>query len=823
MSSWVGRWSDFAIRWRWLVLGLTLLVTTLLAREWQRHLIVDTRWELMYSDEQLAVLEHVRENFDADDSFLMLVRGDVFSDAYLQRLQRLHAALERFDLPLPSRNASKNERRPHDVAHALPKDDFFAGFEGASAAPGVDESQGSIFEQIISLVNVRRTTFQDGALRVAGLMEGWKPGDDLAKLRSEALGSHRPSVELVDEQGKHSLLLLRTGFIDQKDSGTVQQALEKLAEEHRAEGFEISLAGGATFRPLLAQTLVESGRKFGALSLLMMIVVLFAIFRHPLGVLGPALVVAATVCWTAGTMALCRINLNAQTLVLPQLLVCIGVVDAIHVQSSYAAARARGMDNLSAIRQAISGNAVPVFLATATTAAGLASFLFSGIRPVWELGLFGSLGVMFALILTVIVLPPLLSFNTKSLFGARTSVRPPDLLDRSLAGLGRIAQGERGRKVVLAGMVVAAALAAFGLSKVQVGLFPLGWFPEQDPMRQAFGVIDRDLGGSNELRLLIEPRTGDMRDRELLLALERLEQDILAYREPGMDVALAGDSISVLDLVRESWRAFQGGDPSAYAVPPTQQAVVDMFTFLQSGAQNDLKHLITLNADSAIFNVRVRWVEAQRYLVFAEHIQKRADALLGERAKLTFTGPSYNIALVGIDLVSGLSKSFVIAFLLVGALIVLQCRSLRLGVIAMIPNAIALGCVLGAFGLLNIPLDAANVTFASIALGILDDDAIHFIHYVSDARREGQGLLAAIQSGYVHAGRAMVSASTVVGLGFSLRLAEYLRLSHDFGMLMTLSCTMGLAANLLFVPVLLRTFGLKRELPSRTEVPAVAE
>jgi hypothetical protein len=73
---------------------------------------------------------------------------------------------------------------------------------------------------------------------------------------------------------------------------------------------------------------------------------------------------------------------------------------------------------------------------------------------------------------------------------------------------------------------------------------------------------------------------------------------------------------------------------------------------------------------------------------------------------------------------------------------------------------------------LGIPLDAANVTFASIALGIIDDDAIHFIPYVADARREGEGLLAAIQSDYVHAGRAMVNASTVVVLGFALRLLE---------------------------------------------------
>jgi predicted RND superfamily exporter protein len=127
----------------------------------------------------------------------------------------------------------------------------------------------------------------------------------------------------------------------------------------------------------------------------------------------------------------------------------------------------------------------------------------------------------------------------------------------------------------------------------------------------------------------------------------------------------------------------------------------------------------------------------------------------------------------------------------------------------MVPNALAIGTVLAAFGLLGIPIDAANVTFASIALGIIDDDAIHFIHSVADARDEGLDLSSAIHSAYAHAGRAMVIASTIVGLGFALRLGEYLRLSRDFGLLMALSCIMGLVANLLFVPALLRTFGLE--------------
>ncbi len=814
MSTWFARWSDFSVRYRWWVLAAVLLVTLGFARVARQRLTLDTRWERLYSAEQLAVLERVRKDFDADDLFLLLVRGDVYSQPYLAQLSKLHAAVEALDLELPSRGDPPSGKPGAATApKAAEADDFFAGFETGAK----DADRAAVFEQIVSLVNVRQTRWDGGALHVGGLMDDFQPGDDIAELRAQVQSG--TAAKVVSERGDYSLVLLRTGFIDQADTARVYDALTELASKHETPGFDIALAGGATFRTVLASATVKAGRQFTLLSFLLMAVLLAVIFRHPLGVLSPIAVIAATIAWTLGVMALLGISLTTQTTVLPQLLICISITDAIHIQSVYALARARGQENVAAIRYAMEKNAVPVFLTTATTAAGLLSLLASGVRPIWELGVFGALGTSLALLITILILPPLLSFNRKSTFGARAEERSPDWLDRTLGGLGRALQPDKARRIVLGAMVLAACLGVLGTSRLELGLFPLGWFPRGDPMRQTFGAIDEHLGGSNELRLLIEPKHGDMGDRKLLLGLEQLEREILAYRDPKLRVTLAGESTSMLDLVRESWRAFSGGDPAAYAIPPTDAGVRDMLTFLQNGAPHELKHLITLDADSAIVNLRVHWVESPRYLAFADYIAGRADALVGERARITFTGPSYNVAVVGMRLVDGLAKSFLLAFVLVGLLIVVQCRSLRLGMIAMVPNALAIGIVLSAFGLFGIPIDAANVTFASIALGILDDDAIHFIHSVADARDEGLDLPAAIRSAYAHAGRAMIVASTIVGLGFALRLGEHLRLSRDFGMLMTLSCVMGLIANLVFVPALLRTFGLQARKP-QAELPA---
>jgi len=121
------------------------------------------------------------------------------------------------------------------------------------------------------------------------------------------------------------------------------------------------------------------------------------------------------------------------TNVLPAFLLCVGIGDSIHVQSVYRDARRQGMPSREAIVYAVGATGVPVLFTSLTTAVGLLSFRFAHLEAIRDMGTFGAFGVFVALFNSVVGLPAFLTFNRKSLLGARAPTRPgTDLLDRLL-------------------------------------------------------------------------------------------------------------------------------------------------------------------------------------------------------------------------------------------------------------------------------------------------------------------------------------------------------------------------------------------------------
>lgn len=759
-------------------------------------------------------LAAMQRDFGNDAVHLVVAEGDVFTPAYLERLRSLHGAFEALKVELPLQTARPATSGANEKAF----DDF------GSDDPGWgDEAGGGIFEQVLSLVNVRQTRSIDGGLAVGGLLDTWPGTGALPALKRRVLADPTLAGRLVGRNATHALLVLRTGEQDEAQSRAVVEAVREVLEQHDREGFRLLLAGLPAFNADMGAGIMHDNARALLMLGAVMFVCMTLIFRHRIGILAPLLVVGQGSAWTYGSMAMAGVPQTMITGMVGCLVMIVGIGSSVHVQSVYRDLRRDGHPNTSAIVEALASTGMPILYATLTTCFGFLGFLFASMPPIQHVGVFGALGVLYILINTLILVPALLSYNRSSL-GAQPAGPRGDFIARVLQACDQLSKGPRARRWVTLGVSLSVSVAA-GLSAttVQTGYDPMEWFPESEDMVRATRAIDAHVGGGATVELLIAPNEGrDIRDRELLLGLAALERHIRDYRDPRLGALVASTS-SVLDVLRETWRALHGGQASHYRLPDTQRGVHDAFMLFQNAGPDELKRLVTVDLQRAIMTVRVKWLDAAAYGPLTEHIAQGAREHLTSLAVVHPTGSVFNMYEVVAHILGDLLRSFGTALVLVTLMMVGLLRDLRLGLIAMAPNLWPILLMVGVMGAFGIPMELTNVLLASIAIGIAVDDTIHFLHHFRRHHELHGDVDAAIAHAFSHAGRAMVVTSFVLALGFGSFLFAWMGNTRIFGLLAAVAVVGALVADLIITPALLRVSYRSRTRSRSPEAPRAAE
>ena len=241
------------------------------------------------------------------------------------------------------------------------------------------------------MINVRHTTWQNDGLRVAGLLDDY-PDVDLAEIKRIATTEKSMLSRVVNRDGSFAVIVLRTPPLEEVDTMQVYDAALAISKKHTGEGFRIQIAGMPALNASLNRTMIGDMQILFGFSIAVSVVILLLIFRHPMGMFGPLLVVIQSFIWTVGSMALAGVQITIVTNILPAFLIAVGLGDSVHIQSVYRDARRDGAANLQAIHTALASTGMPVFFTSLTTAVGLSSFKFAKLGAIQNLGLFGALG-----------------------------------------------------------------------------------------------------------------------------------------------------------------------------------------------------------------------------------------------------------------------------------------------------------------------------------------------------------------------------------------------------------------------------------------------
>ncbi|WKD48775.1 efflux RND transporter permease subunit [Microbulbifer spongiae] len=588
---------------------------------------------------------------------------------------------------------------------------------------------------------------------------------------------------------------------------------------------------------------------FGVGILAFIILTLLLIFRQPRWVLLPLLTCVTTAVIMLGLLSWLDWRLTVISANFVALLLIITLAITIHLAVRYREyiAQHPHWSREELVLQTVRFMAKPCLYTALTTIVAFASLVVSGIRPVIDFGWMMTMGVTLALVLSFLIIPCCLMILPKREGKVST--------DNSHAFTLRFSRfAERHRVFVLGVSLLAFAAGIAGVSQLKVENRFIDYFDDATEIYQGMLVIDRRLGGTVTLDIVLD------KPEEEAVAFEGEEDpfgeaagdDALAAEDPFATEDPFGSAeesqelsywFTVAGLAElEQLHDYLEAQPEVGKVQSLATAY-KVARDLNGGPLNDFELAVANNSLPA----QIRSVLISPYLSTEDNQARitlrvmetdpglRRDALIQriyDYAHNEMGIAPQNIHLTGLlvlynNMLQSLFKSQILTLgaVFVGILLMFLVlfRSLSLAIIALVPNMLAACVVLGGMGLAGIPLDMMTITIAAITVGIGVDHAIHYLYRFRAEFAKDADYLATMHRSHATIGRAMFYTAITIIAGFSILALSKFVPSIYFGLLTALAMSAALLGSLTLLPLLLVMFKpLGRGKPSHEQVAAEA-
>jgi predicted RND superfamily exporter protein len=580
--------------------------------------------------------------------------------------------------------------------------------------------------------------------------------------------------------------------IDDVEMVPFAEMIEAVVSRYESEELRMSIAGIPYMNLTLGRSMRRDLGLFLPLIILAIVVVLYAAFRWRWGVLIPFAVVGLSVLWTLGLMAVCSVPITVLSFILPVVLMAIGIADGIHVLGRYRE-EARGTeDKAVAILRTMTTMQRPVVMTSLTTAAGFLSLLNAYMIPQRMFGLFTSAGILFAMILSLVLIPAVLRLvkvPAVSAKGARA--RSP-----VSSGLGAVVRGViRARWLVLVGTVAVAVVFAGGISTIHIETSQRAYLGEDHPAVESLDQMDELFSGGDQV--MIEIDTGvpnGLKDPAVLERMVALE-GFLAERGVRKTMSLAG-------IVSEMNQRFNADDPAFYVIPDDPRMVAQLlllFTF-QGGTLGSL----ALGDFSAGELIGFHALETGEERV--ELVRDVTDYLDEHFENARLVGSTRIQSSMFASIARSQLTSLFTSIGAAGIIVILLMGSVLAGLISLVPLLFTIVVSFGVMAYAGMSLDIATLMISSITIGIGIDYGIHYIERAREEMKRTKDRSLALVHAAQTAGRGIVYNALALAGGFSILLLSAFRGMRHFGLLITMTMLISAAGALVVIPAILRAF-----------------
>ncbi|EJE4170170.1 MMPL family transporter [Vibrio parahaemolyticus] len=668
----------------------------------------------------------------------------------------------------------------------------------------VDAWQVPYSSRVDSIANYQHTEAFDDDLLVEDLLysEYELTPDRISKVKSIALSEPVLKSALVSEKGDVTVVNITVQLPEMDKTAEVEEvvsSINAIIDRYQRAYPDVTFhkAGIIAMNHAFMTAAQDDSSTLVPTMLVVILVFLTIMLRSILSVIATLIVIIGSVMATMGISGWAGMFLSTATVNVPTLIMTLAVADCVHVIATMRQSMKNGFTKAQSIERSIALNFVPILITSVTTAIGFLMMNMSDSPVLRDFGNLSALGVMVACFLSVTLLPALLKLLPIHV-KMETSQDQKHVMDR----LGDFVVSQRRALLPLSVVVIVVCASLIPLNKVNDE--SVEYFGQRNEFRQAADFMEERISGMTNISIAI--KTNESQG----IAAPDFLNTIGEFSSWLRDQPETDHVATLADVYKRLNKNMHGDDEAYYLIPQERELAAQYLLLYEMSLPYGLDLNNQINVDKSsikmvltvanLGSVELVDLENRIYQWFAEH---------APQYQVVASSPSLMFAHIGETNMASMLSTLPITLVLISALLIFALRSVRLGLISLMPNIAPAVIGFGLWALISGEINLGLSVVVTLTLGIVVDDAVHFLSKYQRARREGQTAEQAVRYAFHTVGRALWITTVVLVAGFSVLAMSSFRLNADMGQLSAIVIFIALVVDFLFLPTLLMLFDKK--------------
>ncbi|EII3114255.1 MMPL family transporter [Vibrio parahaemolyticus] len=668
----------------------------------------------------------------------------------------------------------------------------------------VDAWQVPYSSRVDSIANYQHTEAFDDDLLVEDLLysEYELTPERISKVKSIALSEPVLKSALVSEKGDVTVVNITVQLPEMDKTAEVEEvvsSINAMIDRYQRAYPDVTFhkAGIIAMNHAFMTAAQDDSSTLVPTMLVVILVFLTIMLRSILSVIATLIVIIGSVMATMGISGWAGMFLSTATVNVPTLIMTLAVADCVHVIATMRQSMKNGFTKVQSIERSIALNFVPILITSVTTAIGFLMMNMSDSPVLRDFGNLSALGVMVACLLSVTLLPALLKLLPIHV-KMETSQDQKHVMDR----LGDFVVSQRRALLPLSVAVIVVCASLIPLNKVNDE--SVEYFGQRNEFRQAADFMEERISGMTNISIAI--KTNESQG----IAAPDFLNTIGEFSSWLRDQPETDHVATLADVYKRLNKNMHGDDEAYYSLPQERELAAQYLLLYEMSLPYGLDLNNQINVDKSsikmvltvanLGSVELVDLENRIYQWFTEH---------APQYQVVASSPSLMFAHIGETNMASMLSTLPITLVLISALLIFALRSVRLGLISLMPNIAPAVIGFGLWALISGEINLGLSVVVTLTLGIVVDDAVHFLSKYQRARREGQTAEQAVRYAFHTVGRALWITTVVLVAGFSVLAMSSFRLNADMGQLSAIVIFIALVVDFLFLPTLLMLFDKK--------------